>query len=119
MQAVSIVHNIDLFFRMNANPVKKESDVSNAEFERLFIFEKRKTTVGGGSPDTNTYLRAKVKVSVSENGQFSGHLIFYKKHFCGEKKVFTPINKNFVFLKKKMFLFLKKNVFFEMFFRKN
>ena len=63
--------------------------------------------------DTNVYLRATLKVSVFENGQFSRHLIFDKKTFFSEKKHFcTPINKNFGFLKKKkMFLFLKKNVF--------
>ena len=45
---------------------------------------------GGESPDTNAYLRAKLKVSVFENGQFSGHLIFDKKNFFSEKKIFLP-----------------------------
>ena len=35
----------------------------------------------GASPDTNAYLRGKLKVSVFENGQFSEHLIFDKKTF--------------------------------------
>ena len=46
-----------------------------------------------GSPDTNVYLSAKLKVSVFENGQFSGHLIFDKKkcvfgekNFCTDKQ---------------------------------
>ena len=64
--------------------------------------------------DTNACLKAKLKVSVFENGQFSGHLIFDKKTFFSEKNCFfTSINKNFVFLKKKQccfFFFL--NVFF-------
>ena len=43
-------------------------------------------------------------MSVFENGQFSGHLIFNKKTFFSEKKnLFTPITKNFVFLKKNVF----------------
>ena len=41
-----------------------------------------------------------------ENWQFSGDLIVIKKLFFRRKKFFSPINKNFVFLKeKKMFLF--------------
>ena len=77
-------------------------------------------TGGGESPDINAYLRAKVKVSVFENEQFSGHLIFDKKTFFSEKKCFfPPINKNFVFLKKKHVPFFEKKCFFlEMFVRK-
>ena len=68
---------------------------------------------GGGSPDTNAYLRAKLKLSVFENGQFRGHLIFDKKTFFSEKKIFfTPINKNFVFLKKNNVHFFEKKSFF-------
>jgi len=57
--------------------------------------------------DTNACLKAKLKVSVFENGQFSRHLIFYK----GNKNFFTPIKNNFVFLKKKHFPFFFLNVF--------
>ena len=46
----------------------------------------------GGSSLTNVYLREKLKMSVFENGWFSGHFTFDKR-----KKFFTPINKNFVF----------------------
>ena len=67
-----------------------------------------------GSPDNNAYLRAKLKVSVFENGQFSGHLIFDKKTFFSEKKFFLP--RLFKKKKKTMFLFLKKNVFSKIFF---
>ena len=74
--------------------------------KRFFVVVKFNNTVGGG-PDTNVYLRGKLKVFVFD-------LIFDKKSFFfGEKNCFTPINKNFVFLKKKMFLlFLKKKCFF-------
>ena len=66
--------------------------------------------VGGGSPDTNAYLRAKLKVSVFENGQT---LNFWQKNFFfGETNFFTPINKKFVFLKKKHFPFFEKKCFF-------
>ena len=76
--------------------------------------------VGGGGY-TNAYLRSKFKVLVFENGQFSGRLIFDKKTFFSETKLFfTPINKNFVFFEKKnMLLFLKKKVFFGNVFSKN
>ena len=58
---------------------------------KLYITcRKQKIPWGGGSPDTNAYLRAKLKVSVFENGQFSGHLIFDKKTFFSEKKIFLP-----------------------------
>jgi hypothetical protein len=46
--------------------------------------------VGGGGSATNAYFRAKLKVSVFENGQFSGHLIFYKKKCLLEKKILLP-----------------------------
>ena len=49
-------------------------------------------------PGTNVYLRAKLKMSIFENGQVSGHLIFDETIvFWGEEKFFTSINKNFVF----------------------
>ena len=38
--------------------------------------------------DTNACLKAKLKVSVFENGQFSGHLIFYKKCFLDGEEFF-------------------------------
>ena len=84
----------------------------------FFGFSKVDSTVGGGgSPDTNAYLRTKMKVSVFENGQFSGHLIFDKKTFFRRKKFFTQINKNFVFLKKNnVHLFEKKPFFWKCFF---
>ena len=78
--------------------------------------KKKKTfggTMGGGSLDTNAYLRAKLKLSVFENGQFGGHLIFDKKTFFLEQKLFfTPIVKNFVFLKKIQCSFFEKKCFF-------
>ena len=65
------------------------------------------------SADTNACLKAKLKVSVFENEQFSGHLIFDKKTFFSEKNCFfTSINKNFVFLKKKNVPFFEKKCFF-------
>ena len=77
-------------------------------------------TGGGGSPDTNAYLRAKLKVSVFENGQFSGHLIFDKKTFFSEKKFFYPDKQELWFFEKKQCSFFWKKIFFlEMFFRKN
>ena len=72
------------------------------------------------SPDTNTYLRAKLKVSVFENEMFSWHLIFDKKTFFSKKKcIFNPIKKNFVFLKKKQCFSLKKKMFFWKYFFEN
>ena len=66
------------------------------------------------SADTNACLKAKLKVSVFENGQFSGHLIFDKKTFFSEKNCFfTSINKNFVFLKKNNVHFFEKKCFFK------
>ena len=45
------------------------------------------------------------------------YLIFYKKSFFAEEKnAFTPINKNFFFLKKSIFLFFEKKCFFWKFF---
>ena len=75
---------------------------------------------GGGSPCSKHYFWAKVKVFVFWNGQFSGHLIFYKKCFLVKKKIFsTPWTSTFGFLKKIIFLFLKKKRFFgEIFFRR-
>ena len=48
-------------------------------------------TVGGGERVTasNTYSRAKLKLSVFENGQFSGHLPIFDKNNCfWRKKLF-------------------------------
>ena len=60
--------------------------------------------------DTNAYLRENFKVSVFENGQFRGHLIFDKK---------TVFFRNFVFLKNKYFPFFEKMCFFwKCFFKK-
>ena len=36
---------------------------------------------GGGSPRSNPYFKAKPKLSVFENGQFSGHFFFDQKFF--------------------------------------
>ena len=75
---------------------------------------------GGGSPDTNAYLRAKLKVSVFENGQFSGHLIFAKKLFFRRKNFFYPDKQELCFFEKKQCsFFLKKNLFFGNVFAKN
>ena len=88
------------------------------------------TVWGGGSPPTNAFFREKQKVSVFENGQFSGHLIFYKKTFLPEEffskfpKLFCPqkICQNvFEILSKKI---SPKNIFFQkkrkmFFFQKN
>ena len=61
-------------------------------------------TVCGGrevqNPDTNAFSRAKLKVSVFENEQFSGHLIFEKNIFLKKngffwKYFFEKIKKKF------------------------
>ena len=71
----------------------------------------------GGSPCSKPYFRAKVKVSVFGNGQFSRHLIFYKKSFFVEKKTFWHLwTSTLFFWKKSIFLFLKKKCFFGKFF---
>ena len=56
--------------------------------------------MGGESPQTPHLLEDK-----TENGQFSGHLIL-RKNLC------TPLNKNFVFLKKIFSFFFEKKMFF-------
>ena len=80
----------------------------------FYFFFKNNVGGGGGNPNTNTYLMAKLKVSVFENGQFSGHLIFEKKNFFFRRKQFFYPNKQELWFKEKkyIFLFLKKNVFF-------
>ena len=58
---------------------------------------------GGGSPRSNPYFRAKPKLSVFENGQFSGHFFFTKNvkkenvKCYGEKvlEIFLTLTKNF------------------------
>ena len=56
------------------------------------------TVVGGGSKAIVS-LGQNQKTTIFANGQFSGHLIFYKKTF-------------FIFLKKSIFLFFWKKMFF-------
>ena len=81
---------------------------------------------GGRSPCSKPYFRAKVRVSVFWNGQFSGHLIFYKtiflveknNFFGGEKKFFYPYKQALCFFEKNYFSFLKKKCFWESFFRR-
>ena len=68
--------------------------------------------MGGKSPDTNAYLKAKLKVSVFENGQFSGHLIFAKKTFFSEKKIFYPDKQELCFFEKNNVHFFEKKSFF-------
>ena len=85
-----------------------------------------KATAGGGSAKW-LYLQAQTKTPIFENGQFSRHFVFDKNKlfFFWRKKIVYPhrIDKNFVFLKKKiyMFFFFEKKCFFwgNFFFRKN
>jgi len=46
----------------------------------MLFFAEKNAPVGSIS-----YLRAKMKMSVFENGYFSGHLIFDKNNFWGKK----------------------------------
>ena len=86
-------------------------------------------TVGGGSPPSDAQIRAKTKLSVFDDGQFSGHLLFKKKNFhffwtifffeknVFQKKIFWE-RKNFP---KKMKLFFPKKTIWEaknLFFKK-
>ena len=83
------------------------------------------TDTVGGSPQSDCICRVKPKTRIFANGQFSGHLIFYKKKiFSEKKKLFTPTNENFIFLKKssnwKIFKGEKVfKIFFEFFFKKS
>ena len=64
------------------------------------------------------FKRAKLKVSVFENGQFTGHLIIDKKTFFSEKKIFYPNKQELCFFEKKAFFFFWKKIFFlKMFFQ--
>ena len=68
-------------------------------------------TVGGGSPLSNPYFRAKPKLSVFENGQFSGHFFFHQKFSQKCKMLWGKSFGNFFDTQKKIFfrtLFLKK-----------
>ena len=71
---------------------------------------------GGGLSQTNTYLREKLKVSISENR----HFIFEKeKCFFWRKNKFYLLRTLFFWKKKKTFLlFFEKECFFEIFFFK-
>ena len=69
----------------------------------------------GRSPDTNDYFRAKLKVSVFENGQLNIHLILRKKFFKISKTF--PHIKNLSkflkeFFKKTKLLFIEEKMFF-------
>ena len=70
---------------------------------------------GGGSPPTNTFLWAKLKVSVFLNGQFRG-LFFLRKifvfSFCFEKKYISPRKRELVFFEKIFVYFPQKFLFF-------
>ena len=80
---------------------------------KLYIFSFVHATVEGGSPCSKPYCRAKVKVPVFWNGQFSGHLVFYKKVFLVEKKTFSSLwTSTLFFWKKIIFPFLKQKCFF-------
>ena len=70
---------------------------------------------GGGSPCSNADFRANVKVSVFWNGQFRGHLMFYKKTFWGKKTSLWPDKQALCFFEKKCF---GGKCFFEEFFFK-
>ena len=45
----------------------------------------------GGSPQSDCICRAKPKTRIFANGQFSGHLIFYKKTIFFGEKIFLPL----------------------------
>ena len=74
-------------------------------------------SVGGGSPQSDCICRAKPKNRIFANGQFSGHLIFYKKKFSRRKKNFYSYKRELYFFEKKYFSFFWK-IFFENFFFK-
>ena len=95
-----------------------------SQLEAVFFLRKEKfhNTVGGGGGGvrTNAYFRAKLKVSVFENGQFREHLIFDKKCFFRRKKIVHPNKQELCFLEKKIFSFFfeKKCFFWKCFFEK-
>ena len=65
-----------------------------------------------GSPRSNPYFKAKLKLSVFENGQFSGHCFLDQKCLKKCKMLWGKSFGNFFDTQKKFFfrtLFLKKN----------
>ena len=69
----------------------------------------------GGSPRSNPYFRAKIKLSVFENGQFSGHFFLDQKFSKKCKMLCGKSFENFFDTQKKLFFqdtFLEKNIFF-------
>ena len=69
----------------------------------------------GGSPQSDCIMicRAKPKNRIFANGQFSGHLIFYKKNFFFRRqKFFYSYKQKLYFFEKKHFSFFWKKMFF-------
>ena len=67
------------------------------------LCEKKVFREGGESPLSNSYFRAKPKLSVFENGQFSGHFFFTKNFQKNVKCYKEKVLEIFLTLKKKFF----------------